>query len=184
MKPCKAFLVLSLVTCGFATAFTVSKPSLRQKIQLHESVNNDQGMQSRRAVLGGVFAATLLTGVKPVMAQDEIPITPFNGLIFNYRGSDYGGLDASTLSEPSVPYKEFAERLVKGEVHFVEFMAPDGDVAYVTFKSGDASSKPIRIGEVRCVAIPTMCGCCCSLHFIFGSHPFSYLTYMCVGLSD
>jgi hypothetical protein len=99
------------------------------------------------------------------MAQDEIPITPFNGLIFNYRGSDYGGLDASTLDEPSVPYKEFAERLVKGEVEFVEFMAPDGDAAYVTFKS--ASSKPIRIGEVRCVVIRMW-------SFATFAHPFSY----------
>jgi hypothetical protein len=120
---------------------------LRQKIQLHESAGDDQQEMSRRALLGGAFAATLLTGTKPAMAQDEIPITPFNGLIFNYRGSDYGGLDASTLNEASVSYKEFAERLVKGEVKFVEFMAPDGDAAYVTFKGGEASSKPIRIGE-------------------------------------
>jgi hypothetical protein len=147
MKHCKALLALPLLSCGFASAYTASRPtSLRQKIQLQQSASNDQEMP-RRALLGSAFAAALLTGTKPAMAQDEIPITPFNGLIFNYRGSDYGGLDATTLNEPSVSYKEFAELLVKGEVEFVEFMAPDGDAAYVTFKGGKASAKPIRIGE-------------------------------------
>jgi hypothetical protein len=53
-------------------------------------------------------------------------------------------LDASSLNEPSVSYKEFNERMKAGEVEFVEFFAPDGDVAYVTFKGED---KKIRIGE-------------------------------------
>jgi hypothetical protein len=159
MKYCKAFFAFPLLFCGCATAFsTASKP--RRMIQLHENASNDQGMLSRRALLG-VLATTLLMegGVinikQPAMAASQadmnIPITPFNGLIFNYRGGDYGGLDASTLNgEPSVPYQEFVKRLKKGEVKFVEFMAPDGDVAYVTFNSdSDSSSKPIRIGEVR-----------------------------------
>lgn len=77
------------------------------------------------------------------------PVTPFNGLIFQYRGNDFGGLQAADLHEPSVSYKEFVERLQQGQVEFVEFMAPNGDAAYVTFKSGSSSKAagPIRIGE-------------------------------------
>lgn len=83
-------------------------------------------------------------------AQDEIEWTAFNGLIFNYRGGQYGGLDGSTLTEPSVPFREFGEKLKNDQVAFVEFMAPDGDRAYVTFKptrEGEAIPKPIRIGD-------------------------------------
>mmetsp|Transcript_6734 Transcript_6734/g.19470 ORF Transcript_6734/g.19470 Transcript_6734/m.19470 type:complete len:130 (+) Transcript_6734:3089-3478(+) len=72
-------------------------------------------------------------------------VTAFNGLAFNYRGGEFGGLDASTLDEPSVPYQEFNDKLKAGEVAFVEFLAPDGDVAYVTFK--EDQEKKIRIGE-------------------------------------
>lgn len=76
-------------------------------------------------------------------------LSPFNGLAFQYRGNANNGLDASTLSEPSIPYMEFLERMDKGEVEFVEFMAPNGDAAYVTFKSkeGEGKQKPIRIGD-------------------------------------
>ena len=51
--------------------------------------------------------------------------------------------------EPSVPFIEFGEKMQKGEVEFVEFMAPSGDVAYVTFKAGKGKKKaaPIRIGQ-------------------------------------
>ena len=106
---------------------------------------------SRRTAFaaGSVFLASLATP-NSVLAQDEIEWTVFNGLIFNYRGGQFGGLDGSTLTEPSVPYREFGERLKNGEVAFVEFMAPDGDKAYVTFKptkEGEAAPKPIRIGD-------------------------------------
>jgi hypothetical protein len=80
---------------------------------------------------------------------NDIPWTAFNGLIFNYRGSGFNGLDASTLQEPSVPFVEFGSRLQRGEVDHVEFYAPDGDVAYVTFRKdgADTTEPPIRIGE-------------------------------------
>ena len=73
----------------------------------------------------------------------------FNGLIFNYKGGDYGGLDASSLNEPSISYAEFNDKLKAGEVAFVEFIAPDGDKAYATLKAkeGEAAPAPIRIGE-------------------------------------
>lgn len=81
--------------------------------------------------------------------RQGIEVTAFNGLIFNYRGGSFNGLDASTLNEPSVPYIEFCEKLTKGEVEFVEFLAPDGDAAYVTFKANEVEEKPnpIRIGQ-------------------------------------
>jgi hypothetical protein len=72
------------------------------------------------------------------------PITPFNGLIFNYRGNNFGGLKASDIDEPSIPYLDFVQRLKAGEVEFVEFLAPNGDAAYVTFKG---KSGAIRVGE-------------------------------------
>jgi hypothetical protein len=115
------------------------------------SVGSKREVSRRSAVLaGGAFLSTLATGASLASAEDDIEWTAFNGLIFNYRGGQYGGLDGNTLTEPSVPFREFGERLKKGEVAFVEFLAPDGDKAYVTFKpakEGDVPPKPIRIGD-------------------------------------
>jgi len=72
------------------------------------------------------------------------PVNAFNGLAFQYRGNDFAGLKASELNEPSVSYAEFVEKLKSGDVVFVEFLAPNGDVAYAKFKD---KSEPIRIGE-------------------------------------
>jgi hypothetical protein len=71
-------------------------------------------------------------------------VTPFNSLMFQYRGSDYPGLRAEDLDEPSISYGEFMDSLKSGRVSFVEFRAPDGDAAYATLQGRDA---PIRIGE-------------------------------------
>lgn len=83
------------------------------------------------------------------LTRGGVQLSPFNGLTFNYRGNSNNGLDASTLSEPSVPYVDFLTKLDAGEVEFVEFLAPNGDAAYATFKAkdGEAKMKPIRIGE-------------------------------------
>jgi len=79
-----------------------------------------------------------------------IKLNPLNSLTFNYRGADFSGLDASTLgSQPTISYKDFLERLSLGEVEYVEFLAPNGDEAYVTLKAkvGDKEKPaPIRIG--------------------------------------
>uniref|UniRef100_A0A7S4AY04 Uncharacterized protein n=1 Tax=Pseudo-nitzschia australis TaxID=44445 RepID=A0A7S4AY04_9STRA len=113
--------------------------------------NNGNGrrdfMKSVVAIGGSVAAFGISS---PAMAEQAPEtrqgneVTAFNGLAFNYKGGEFGGLDASTLDEPSVSYKDFNEKLKAGEVAFVEFLAPDGDVAYVTFKDED---KKIRIGE-------------------------------------
>ena len=80
-------------------------------------------------------------------------IESWNSLIYNFKNNRIdGGLDASKLNEPSIPFTEFGEKLKNGEVTFVEFMAPNGDVAYATIKTGmkgkgKASTKRIRIGQ-------------------------------------
>ena len=112
----------------------------------------DKREYSRRSAIsaGGALLAGLATGPSRVVAQDEIKWTPFNGLIYNYRGGQFGGLDGSTLSEPSIPFLEFGEKLKNGDVAFVEFLAPDGDIAYATFKptkEGEPAPRPIRIGD-------------------------------------
>jgi hypothetical protein len=76
------------------------------------------------------------------------PVNAFNGLAFQYRGSDFNGLSASDIDEPSISYQEFVTKLKSGDVLFVEFYAPDGDVAYATLKStSNNSNNKIRIGE-------------------------------------
>ena len=58
-----------------------------------------------------------------------------------------------TIEEPSISYSDFISKLNSDQVSFVQFLAPNGDVAYATFKQssadGEASSSaaPIRIGE-------------------------------------
>jgi hypothetical protein len=152
MKLSRTVLALPLLACGMVNAFSASKlkKQRQQVLPLKQGADpsDNQELPRRNLLSGGAFAASIMALSAPDMAvaQDEIPITPFNGLIFNYRNSDVPfGLDASTLDEPSIPFKEFAERLQKGDVKFVEFQAPFGDVAYVTFKDGDG--KPIRVGE-------------------------------------
>jgi hypothetical protein len=110
----------------------------------------------RRAFLAGGAAALSWLGLTDVALAEQVPetrqgieVNSFNGLAFNYRGGDYNGLDPATLKEPSVSYADFNQRLKSGEVEFVEFMAPDGDAAYATFKAkeGETKGSPIRIGE-------------------------------------
>eukprot|EP00550_Attheya_septentrionalis_P000679 CAMPEP_0198287484 /NCGR_PEP_ID=MMETSP1449-20131203/6273_1 /TAXON_ID=420275 /ORGANISM="Attheya septentrionalis, Strain CCMP2084" /LENGTH=200 /DNA_ID=CAMNT_0043985443 /DNA_START=119 /DNA_END=721 /DNA_ORIENTATION=- len=110
---------------------------------------------TRRSVIWTASMATMGTllasgaAVAGAEEPDGRDLNAFNTLTFGYRGSEFGGLDASTLTEPSVPYKEFLEKLTNEEVAFVEFLAPDGDVAYATFKTkdGTGTETPIRIGE-------------------------------------
>mmetsp|Transcript_19446 Transcript_19446/g.29232 ORF Transcript_19446/g.29232 Transcript_19446/m.29232 type:complete len:171 (-) Transcript_19446:1144-1656(-) len=106
---------------------------------------------TNRRTFFGIGAATTsaaLSITQPACADEEIKVDAFNGLIFNYRGNKFNGLDASDLDEPSISFIEFGERLKKGQVAFVKFYAPDGDKAYATFKTEDGKSEtPIRIGE-------------------------------------
>lgn len=84
----------------------------------------------------------------PALAEVDVrgtAVTPFNGLMFQYRGSEFGGLTAGDLNgEESITYADFMDKLKAGQVESVEFLAPDGDKAYATLKE---SGKSIRIGE-------------------------------------
>lgn len=61
------------------------------------------------------------------------------------------------INEPSISYSDFLAKLNSDQVSFVEFLAPNGDVAYATFKqsssdgvdtsSSSNTAEPIRIGE-------------------------------------
>ncbi|KAL7429107.1 hypothetical protein ACHAXH_002737 [Discostella pseudostelligera] len=114
--------------------------------------------ESRRSVLSSILTSavavvTTAAGIFPsdafaeaeTMERGGVPLTPFNSLAFNYRGGDSPTVDSTTLNEASIPYSEFLDKLNSGEVAFVEFLAPNGDAAYVTFKA--SSTSRIRIGE-------------------------------------
>ena len=115
------------------------------------TLRSDVDIARRSVMLGSFASAAAVLSTQPVLAIDndgEVDWNVFNGLIFNYRGGGFNGLDASTLNEPSIPFIEFGSRLQKGQVAFVEFYAPDGDVAYATMKSDDGKlENPIRIGQ-------------------------------------
>jgi hypothetical protein len=99
-----------------------------------------------------IFAATTLTltsPVQPVFAAGEpaeirgTKLSPLNSLAFQYRGSDFNGLDGASIQGPSIKYSDFLDKLTAGDVTFVEFLAPSGDEAYATLKGGER----IRIGQ-------------------------------------
>mmetsp|Transcript_4594 Transcript_4594/g.6376 ORF Transcript_4594/g.6376 Transcript_4594/m.6376 type:complete len:192 (-) Transcript_4594:41-616(-) len=128
----------------------------------------NEGPNSRRAFLSGMGKAVMTgaatagvvaaTTVQPASAAMNLgdpnsvvgrEIRSFNSLIYEFKNTALdGGLDASKLKEPSIPFIDFGEKMKKGEVTFVEFMAPNGDVAYATFK-GEKGSKVerMRIGQ-------------------------------------
>ena len=67
------------------------------------------------------------------------------------KGGESPTVDPAALDEPSIPYSEFLEKLNSDQVASVEFLAPNGDAAYATFKSADGAvagaGGRIRIGE-------------------------------------
>ena len=86
------------------------------------------------------------------------PPHPPDRFIAKKKGGESPTVDPSVLDEPSIPYSEFLDRLNADQVEYVEFIAPNGDAAYVTFKStgggdviggggGIVPGKRIRIGE-------------------------------------
>ena len=121
MKCCSALIT---VLVGSASAFSQSS----------------EQMSRRNALLG----AAALLGPNVASAGETrqgVELTPFNSLAFQYRNSQNGGLDGSTIAEPSIPYSDFLDKLSTGGVEFVEFLAPDGDVAYATLKATEGGAK-------------------------------------------
>jgi hypothetical protein len=114
-----------------------------------DSVRESSSWNSRRALVGSMVV-TLLTGLTAGNAFADTgaevrgtKLNAFNGLIFQYRGNDFPGLSAAEIQEPSISYADFVAKLKAGEVTSVEFLAPDGDVAYATL----GPKGKIRIGE-------------------------------------
>jgi hypothetical protein len=114
-----------------------------------DSVPEYSSWNHRRTLVGSV-ATALLVGLTPGTALADTgaevrgtKLNAFNGLIFQYRGNDFPGLSAADIDEPSISYAEFVTQLKAGEVTSVDFLAPDGDVAYATLRS----KGKLRIGE-------------------------------------
>ena len=102
----------------------------------------------------GITGAALFGVQAPATAEepDTRDLNAFNTLTFNYRRKEFGGLESSEIEEESITYADFLSKLDKGEVKFVEFYAPDGDVAYATLEKpstegGKIETQRIRIGE-------------------------------------
>jgi len=148
LPTCDAFTTMQKIsevsTCG--------KSSWRNSHKLDENtgecsdavdgISSSEMKMSRRSIINNTakaFAMLTAISINPLRSNaDENDLT---------RGG--GGLDASTLNEPSIPYKDFLEKLTAGDVTFVEFMAPNGNRAYATLKvkEGETSELRIRIGE-------------------------------------
>ena len=74
-------------------------------------------------------------------------INSFIDLVYHFKNTALdGGLDASTINEPSISFIEFGEKMQHGDVTMVEFIAPSGEVAYCTFQEG-GKEKRVRIGQ-------------------------------------
>jgi hypothetical protein len=158
-------VALSLLAINKCNAFVASPSNnaflTKTNLAMSSFQEDVPAEQSRRSVVSlltsSIVAAAGSSVLFPAAARAEaetmerggVKLTPFNSLAFNYRGGESPTVDASTLNEPSISYAEFLEKLNANQVTFVEFLAPNGDAAYATFKSEDSNnpSKPIRIGE-------------------------------------
>ena len=153
MKDLVLTVTLAILT-KFSTCDAFSNAANGQRTSLHLKAQSEKYDEkktySRRNILSSVITTVTTAIVAPSQAlADPENLNAFNSLTFNYRGSDFTGLDGTKLDEPSISYSDFLDRLTAGDVVFVEFFAPDGDVAYATLKSksGEGTEKPIRIGQ-------------------------------------
>lgn len=137
---------LSLVAYvdSLAVRYTQSRSAATQSWWPCEQCMAPPQFDRRSAVAALIFMPTFAARADTGAEVRGTQLNAFNGLIFNYRGNDFNGLEAKDLDEPSISYKDFVVKLKEGGVSFVEFYAPDGDVAYATLKEDGRS---IRIGE-------------------------------------
>lgn len=145
------------VTCTLLALSSLINPaSTYNAIRPNVGRGNDgRKLIGRRAALDaisfGAFLATMAGGARPSTAEepDTRNLNAFNTLPFAYRKSEFGGLKASDIEGDSISYADFLKAIDRDEVLFVEFLAPDGDVALATLKAkeGEAQPAPIRIGE-------------------------------------
>ena len=139
--------------CALAFCSTSTEAFVGQNPASHQRTSTSLQATRREALVSTVGLVGLLVGNAPAAQADTgaevrgIGVTPFNSLMFQYRGSESangGVLKSSDIDEPTISYTEFCEKLKTGDVKFVEFMAPDGDAAYATI---EGLEKPIRVGE-------------------------------------
>jgi hypothetical protein len=144
-------LLTTAALLGSASAFSVNKNAA--------NVVKEAEATRRSFLVGGAAAlagASLLPGSasaalgkieKDGVVQKEMK--SFSDLIYFFKDVTLNGLKSSDIKEPSVSFMEFGTRMKNGEVAFVEFIAPNGDVAYATFKPKKGEDQPqrIRIGE-------------------------------------
>ena len=75
-------------------------------------------------------------------------ISSFDSLIENFKNTRLdGGLDASKIKEPSISFIDFGAKLKDGKVTFVEFLAPNGDIAYASVNTDGGKNERLRIGQ-------------------------------------
>jgi hypothetical protein len=104
----------------------------------------------RRCILAGLLTTVTTGTTETAKAADTgaevrgTPVNAFNSLMFQYRGNTFDGLSEQEIDEPSISYLDFCSKLKTGDVTFVEFLAPYGDVAFATLKSNNG--RPIRVG--------------------------------------
>jgi len=158
--------VLSLAWLKCCVSFP-SIHSVQQPIQTSSSsstttlnASSSSPLHTRRHLINTFFIVCGISKIQgknapayAVVVDDDltrggVKLNAFNSLTFNYRGTDNQGLDATTLTEPSISYREFLERLDKGDVERVEFYAPNGNVAYAIIKQNEKNgTNRIRIGQ-------------------------------------
>lgn len=150
-----AVLAVVVVCCSLASTIPFAEALAPNKTQRAPATTSRRGLFESIASAAFVVATTAPAAFQPLPALAEQvketrqgnEVTAFNGLAFNYRGGEFSGLDASTIDEPTITYKEFNEKLKAGEVSFVEFLAPDGDVAYATLKGSTTTTSGGAEGE-------------------------------------
>ncbi len=153
------FAILSALTICSAAAFSLDKSAPktdRRSLLLGGAAAIVTGAASNIEPASAVTYPAAEGGYKLGDANSVVgrEIRSFNSLVYNFKNSALdGGLDASTLGEPSVSFVEFGEKMKNKEVAFVEFFAPFGEKAYVTFKpnESDKNPQPIRIGQGKFV---------------------------------
>ena len=101
-------------------------------------------LDASAATAAAVVGASTLVPTQPAWAEFRLgdpnsvvgrEIRSFNALINEFKNTALdGGLDASKIQEPSMPFVEFGEFMKSGKIAEVEFLAPSGQVAYVTLK--------------------------------------------------
>jgi len=123
---------------GSANAFSVE--SANRRSFLDQAAATAFGTAAVLVVAPEIASAEYRLGDPNSVVGKEI--RSFNALIKEFKNTALdGGLDASKISGPSIPFVDFGEQLKNGNVAEVEFMAPNGEIAYMTLKG------PVKVAK-------------------------------------